>query len=141
MKLDEGEKLGGVHGCYQITGVEDCALDLEISAGFVLRVVVVDHTLDFRCLDDWIECFQLICNLDHLSCYRFPRNLHCWGKEIGVEALKEVTKTFRADEVSVLDTRTVGKPRTVLVYLRRSVSRLHPYRCVPGLQGSPVCTS
>lgn len=47
MRLDEGQELGGVHGCYQVTGVEDRALDLEIPAGFILRVVVVDHTLDF----------------------------------------------------------------------------------------------
>lgn len=47
MRLDEGQELGGVHGCYQVTGVEDRALDFEIPAGFILRVVVVDHTLDF----------------------------------------------------------------------------------------------
>ena len=141
MKLDEGKKLGGVHRCYQITGIEDRALNLEIPAGFVLRVVVVDQTLDFRCFDNWIECLHLICNLDHLSRYRFPRNLHGWGKEIGVEALKEITKTFGAVEVLVMDTRSVGKLRTVLVDPRRSVFRRHPCRCVPGLRGSSVCTS
>lgn len=102
MRLDEGEELGGVHWCYQVTGVENRALDLEVPAGFVLRVVVVDHTLDFRGLDDWIECFHLICDLDDLSCYGFPWTRRCWGKQIGVEAVKKVTKTFGADKFLVV---------------------------------------
>ena len=133
MRLDEGEKLSGVHRCYQVASVEDRALDLEISACFALRIVDVDHALYFGGLDDWIECSHLICNLDHLSCYGFSRSLCCWGKEIGVEAFKEVTKNFGAGKVLALHTRSIGKPRTVLVYLRRSVSRPHPYRCIPNL--------
>lgn len=133
--LDEGEELGGVHRCYQITCVEDRTLHLEIPAGLILRVVVVDHSLDFRGLDDWVECSHLICDLDNLSCYGFPRSLRCWGKEIGVEALKEVAKSFGADKVLVVHTSSVGAPRTVLVYLRRSVCRPHPYRCAPDLPG------
>lgn len=75
MGLDEGEEFSGVRRCYQITCVEDRALDLEIPAGFVLTVVIVDHTLDFGGLDDWVECCHLICDLDHLSCYGFTRSL------------------------------------------------------------------
>lgn len=135
MRLDKGEELSSIHRCYQVTCVKDRALDLEIPAGFVLRVVVVDHTLDFGGLDDWIECFHLICDLDHVGCYFFPMRLCCWGKDIGVEALKEVAKTFSADKVLVLHTRSIGIPRTVLAYLRRSVSRPHPCRCVPDLLG------
>ena len=135
MGLDEGEKLSGVHGCYQVTSVEDRALDLEIPACFALRIVVVDHALNLGGLDDWIEYSHLICDLDHLGCYGFPRSLCYWGKEIGVEAFKEVTKNFGAGKVLVLYTRSVGKPRTVLVYLRKSVSHPHPYRCVPNLLG------
>ena len=67
IRLDKGEELGGIHGCYQVTGVEDRALDLEIPAGLILRVVVIDHALDFGGLDDWIECFDLICDLNHIS--------------------------------------------------------------------------
>ncbi len=133
MRLDKGEELGGIHRGYQVTGIEDRALDLEIPASFVLRVVVVDHALDFGGLDDWVECSYLICDLDHLSCYGFPNSLRCWGEEIGVEALKEVSKTFGADEILVLQRGHVGKPRTVLVYLRISVSHPHPYRCAPNL--------
>lgn len=135
MGLDEGEKLSGVHGCYQVTGVENRALDLEISACFALRIVDVDHALYFGGLDDWIKCSHLICDLDHLSCYGFPRSLCCWRKEIGVEAFKEVTKNFGAGKVLVLHTRSSGERRTVLVYLRRSVSHPHPYRCKPSLLG------
>lgn len=135
VRFDEGEELGGVHGSYHVTGVEDCALDFEISAGFGLGVVVVDHALDFGGLDDWIECFYLICDLYHLSYYGFPRDLRCWRMEIGIEALKEVTKTFGADRVLVQHTRPIGKPPTVLVYLRRSVSHPHLYKCVPDLLG------
>lgn len=98
MKLDKGEEFGGVYGFYQVAGIEDRALDLENSAGLVLRVMVVDHTLDFGGLDDWIERFHLVCDLDHLSRYWFPRNLRCWGKKIGVKALKVVTESLGADE-------------------------------------------
>ena len=130
MRFDEGEELGGVHGCYQVTGIEDRALDFEIPADFVLRVMLVDHALDFGGLGDRIECSHLICNLYHLSCDGLSRSLRCWGKDIGVETLKEVTKSFGADKILVLHTRPFGVPRTVLVCLRRSVSRLHLYRCV-----------
>ena len=80
MRFDESEKLGGVHGCYQVTGVEDRALDLEIPACSVQRIVDIDHTLYFGGLDDWIECSHLICDLNHLCCYGFSRSLRCWGK-------------------------------------------------------------
>ena len=80
IRLDEGEELGGVHGCYQVPSVKDCTLDLKIPAGFVLRVVIVDHTLDFGSLDDWIKCSDLICDLDNLSRYGFSEYLRCWGK-------------------------------------------------------------
>ena len=108
MRLDEGKKLGGVRRCYQITGVKDRALDLEIPTCFILRIMNVDHTLYFGGLDDWIECSHLICDLDHLSCYGSPRSLRWQRKEIGVEAFKEVTKSFGAGKVLVLYTRSVG---------------------------------
>ena len=75
MRLDEGEKLGGIHRCYQVTGVEYRALDLEVPPVFILGVVVVDHTLNFGGLDDRIKCFHLICDLNDLGCYGFPRGL------------------------------------------------------------------
>ncbi len=134
MRLDEGKELSDVHGCYQVTGVEDRALNLEVPAGFILSVMVVNHTLDFGGLDDWIESSYLICDLDYLSRYRFPGSLCCWGKKIGVEALKEVTKTFSTDKVLVLGTTACEKSHTVLVDLRRSVSRPHSYTCVSNLR-------
>ena len=141
MWLDEGEELSDVHGRYQISGVKDCTLDLKMPAGFVLSVVNVNHTLDFGGFDNWIESPHLICDLEYLSCDGFPRILRCWGKEIGVEALEEVTKTFGTEKVLVLHAKSDGKPHTVLVYLRKSVSRPHFYRCVPSLRGWLVCTS
>ena len=67
--------------------------------------MVVDHSLDFGGLDNWIECGHLICDLDYLSYYGSSRSLCCWGKKSGVEALKEVAKAFGADKVLVLHSR------------------------------------
>lgn len=63
-------------------------------AGFVLSVMNVNHTLNFGGFDDGIESPHLICDLNYLSCDGFSGILRCRGKEIGIKALKEVTKAF-----------------------------------------------
>lgn len=116
MRFDKGKELGSVHGCNEITGVENRALDLKILTGRFLSIVIVDQTLDFRGLDNWIQCSDWICDLDNLSCYGFPESLRYWRQKIGVEALEEFTKAFGTKQILVLNMTSLGKSHRILFW-------------------------